>query len=53
MKVLDINNYISERIKVKPITNGEWSKISQDISKQIENGKIFCLEKVSNPKKQT
>ena len=51
MKVLNTNDFLFERIKVKPITNGEWSKISQDISKQIENGKIFCLEKVSNPKK--
>jgi len=51
MKTLDINQFIAERVKVKPITNAEWDKAKHDVFRRMENGKIFHLQKVINPKK--
>jgi len=33
MKVLKTHNFISERIKIRPVTNAEFGKIQQDIHK--------------------
>lgn len=39
MKILDINNLVSERVKIKPITNIEWEKIKNEI----------CFKKIDRP----
>jgi len=39
MKILDINNLVSERVKIKPITNIEWEKIKDEI----------CFRKIDKP----
>ena len=41
MKIFKTDNFISERIKVQPITNAEWEKVQKD------------LENVKNPFKLT
>ena len=33
MKILDINNFISERVKIKPITNAELEQAKKNIEK--------------------
>lgn len=43
MKVLDIYNFISERMKFKPVTNAEWEQAQKDFA-----GKTYC-EKINNP----
>ena len=37
MNILDIDKFISERVKVKPVTNVEWDNISQDVTKYMKH----------------
>lgn len=37
MKILNIDNYISERIKIKPVTNAEWGKTQDEIKLKFYN----------------
>jgi len=30
MKILDTNHFVSERVKVKPVTNAEWKKVQKE-----------------------
>lgn len=34
MKILKTNDFVSERMKVKPITNVEWEQMKQDMSQK-------------------
>ena len=47
MKILDTNQYISERIKVQPVTNAELDKIEKDIylhEPQLKQGDIVYFQ---------
>jgi len=33
MKILDTSNFVSERAKVKPITNSEWGSVKKELEK--------------------
>lgn len=37
MKTLKTYNFVSERVKIKPITNAEWDDMIKDAAKQKEN----------------
>lgn len=45
MKILKTNDFVSERVKVKPITNAEWEQMKQDVSQK-------ALEEDSLPLRQ-
>lgn len=37
MKILGKDNFITERLKVKPVTNAEWDNIKKDIEAYMKN----------------
>ena len=39
MKILDTKQFISERIKVKPITNAEWDRAKIDMHKSMRKAR--------------
>jgi len=41
MKILKMNDFISERVKIKPVTNAEWDKAKKDMSEKIELGRRY------------
>ena len=43
MKVLNTYDFVSERMKFKPVTNAEWEQAQKDLA-----GKTYC-EKINNP----
>jgi len=50
MKILDTNKFISERVKVKPVTNAEWDKARQQAlfnDKTIACGTIVMFDNKS------
>jgi len=51
MKILDTDNFISERVKVKPVTNAEWYKIKKDAKPSLLSDYNICrfVEPPINP----
>ena len=43
MKILKTDSFISERVKVKPVTNAEWDKVKKDI--ETRNNPFGITEK--------
>jgi len=37
MRILKTDNYVSERVKVKPVTNAEWNNIKKDVEAYMKN----------------
>lgn len=37
MKIFGTDNFISERVKVKAITNAEWDKVKEDMEETLKN----------------
>lgn len=44
MKILKTNDFISERIKVKPITNAEWDRAKTDIHKSMRKARRSLIK---------
>jgi len=48
MKILDINQFVSERMQIKPVTNAELAKIEKQIKrmkKTLDPNTIKCIER--------
>jgi len=44
MKILDTCQFISERVKVKPVTNAEWDTIKKEMSQNSWKGFLELMD---------
>jgi len=50
MRTFDADNFIAERLKVKPITNAEWDMAKKDLKKNMNPFKLREKDLIKNIK---